>query len=320
MALRRIKLPGCDFPLSVLMGAPSSANFETHAKGLEAFRQLGGNCIHLHGEGGETHSRQFVGDWLRKSNTDSPFYVCTQICHDQWDAVNGRSIMRFSSDAVHEDVAMDLLLTDLGQINMVYLDDRPTMPFEPVFDALHEEWAAGRIQGIGVRNWTPDRILAAHSYCLSRGKPTLEALFTTELALLSASVPLWPGYVPFDSTLRRLVSDLNLCVFAHATDATLGQCLYGNEDASARLRPQWITRWNVPRNTAVLSNVQTAAALHGVSERVVNFGWLLNQPFSVIAIVSLTDVIGIKREELLLAASLSLSAAEANSLAFSSCE
>ena len=147
--MRQVEVPICSKHLSVLMAAPSSAQPGTHIAGLDAYHRLGGNCLHLHGEGGETHSKRTAGVWLNDHGLRDEFVVCTQICHDDWDEAAQRPIDRFSPEAVHADIAADLELIETSYLDLVYLDDRPTAPFECVLDALSEEIELSRVRAIG---------------------------------------------------------------------------------------------------------------------------------------------------------------------------
>jgi len=307
LKMRRVEIAGFEKSLSVLMAAPSSGHPETHREGLDAFRRSGGNCIHLHGEGGETHSRTATGEWLRTNSLRDDFFLCSQICHEGWDEAAQQSICRFTADAVHADIDEDLRLIGTVFLDLVYLDDRPDLPFDPVLGALFDEVETGRIRSIGVRNWTPDRIRDSHQYLSDRGGSNIRALITTELALPIASEPLWPGYVPFDEPLRRVVDDLDLTVFAHAGDLTSGQCLFGGENATARMRPHWVDRWDTVRNAKLVERVREMATKYRCSERVIGIAWLLNRPMRVIAIVGLTDLLGPNWSDLERAAQLELS-------------
>jgi hypothetical protein len=65
MAIAQRYVPSLDRSLSRFMAAPSSSRPDLHLGGLDLFERIGGNCIYLHGEGGETHSRTTTGRWLR---------------------------------------------------------------------------------------------------------------------------------------------------------------------------------------------------------------------------------------------------------------
>ena len=290
MPIQQIAAPSLRRCLSNLMMAPSSARPETHAAGLTEYRHLGGDSVHLHGEGGETHSRRETGKWLAENHLRPEFFLCAQICHDKWNEESQQEIGRFTPDALHDDISTDLELIDTDYVDLIYFDDRPDAPLEPVLDAIFAETNCGRVRGFGVRNMTAGRIREANAYAAARSAPGVSAVITTELTPFRPTQPLWPGYTPFDAELRGVVEALNLTVFAHAGDVTLGQCLFGDEDSFARMRPEWTARWNHPANAAIADNIRKMAAVHGRTTREILLSWLLNQPFPVVAIVGNADL------------------------------
>ena len=289
MPFRQIELPGVGRRVSNVMGALSSSDARSREVGLEDYYRRGGNCLHLHGEGGETHSRIAVGKRLARNGRRSRFYLCTRICHDNWDEVNQRSIDRFTPEGVHTDISTDLNLLDTEYIDLVYLDDSPESDFAPVLRSLAEEIDRGRIRAYGVRNWSPARIRAAIEFVHAHAMPPISAIVTTELSLLTPTQPLWPGYVPFDRQMRRIVEEFGLTVFAHIDDFTQGQRLLGDEDDLSRMRPEWIARWETPDNRELAARIQTYAADLGLTAREVNIACTLNQPFPVIGILGLVS-------------------------------
>jgi hypothetical protein len=119
----------------------------------------------------------------------------------------------------------------------------------------------------------------------------IEALFTTELAVAFASKPLWPEYVPFDADIEEIVRNEGFVVYAHSSDTNIGQCLFGNEDSAARLRPQWVTRWNAIENRPIVQDVIERAARFQTTPRAVLVAWMLARPFPVVPIISLPELI-----------------------------
>jgi aryl-alcohol dehydrogenase-like predicted oxidoreductase len=117
------------------------------------------------------------------------------------------------------------------------------------------------------------------------------ALFTTELALLRATSSLWAEYPPFAGDVERIVRDNNMAVFAHVVDNNLGQCLFGDEDLSARLRPHWMSRWEHPDNANTVDRVRHFAACHGVETRDVSLAWILARPFPVLGVIELPTLL-----------------------------
>jgi aryl-alcohol dehydrogenase-like predicted oxidoreductase len=297
MPFRQIELPTLKRTLSNVMAHPSSANPETHEGGLNEYVRLGGNCIHLHGEGGEVHTRRVTGRWLQQRSLRLEFFLCTQICHAGWDEDAGHAIDRFTAAAVSEDIDADLELLGTEYLDFVYLDDSPQASFEPVIEAIGRQIERRRVRAFGLRNWNARRVMAAHAYLFSTSLPQIAAILTTELALATASAPIWPEYVPFDREFRQAVETLHLPVFAHAADINLGQCLYGDADATASLRRHWVERWDVPANLQLVQRVQRFAATHGLTPREVNLAWLLNQPFPCIAVLPLPYLLMDRRSE-----------------------
>lgn len=292
MPYRQVNIPSFGRTLSNLMGAPSSSQHGGHEAGLDAFRELGGNCLHLHGEGGETESKEATGKWLRDCGNREDFFLCTQVCHDSWDEVNRRPINRFTPEALREDVIIDLELLGTGHLDLVYLDDSPLSACEPMVDAMAEEIACKRVRAFGVRNWRAERIRAAIAYATARSLPRISAIVTTELSLPRAARPLWPEYLPFDAELFDVVNEWSLTVFAHVEDFTSGQVLFGGEDALSRMRPEWISRWDAPGNPEIVSRVREYAKAKGLTPREVCIAHTLGHGFPVIGMVGLPSLAG----------------------------
>lgn len=314
MAFRHAEVPSLGPSLSNIMLYPSSAAASMHAAGLDKYRRLGGNCIHLHGEGGETHSRAATGGWLRDRGLRREFFLCTQVSHDGWDEVAQRPLCRFTPQAITEDVATDLELLQTNYLDFIYLDDHAEQPFEPVLEAIWRLIEKGHLLAWGFRNWSADRMEAANAYALHLGALGAAAVVTTELSLAVANTPLWPEYRRFDQRLKRVVDQLGLAVFAHASDLTLGQCLFGDEVASARLRPQWVHRWDKTTNALLVQEVQSFASERGLTPREVSTAWVLNQKFPTVGIVDLSALLNEQCEQYERASQLHLSESELNRL------
>jgi Aldo/keto reductase family len=270
MPFRQIEIPSLGRRLSNIMASPSSSEPDSHDAGLDAFHSLGGNCIHLHGEGGEQHSRQATGNWLQKTRLRERFFLYTQICHDDWDEIHRRPVSRFTPSAISEDITIDLELLGTEYLDSVYLDDAPEAAFEAIIEALGEQIKRRRIRAFGVRNWSAARIRAANAFAASRKLPPITSIVTTELSLLRAAGPLWPEYLCFDVELRGVVTEFGLAVFAHVSDLTMGQVLFGGEDSICRMRPEWQSRWVCPTNDATVSRVLAFASEQGLTAREVN--------------------------------------------------
>src|SRR3954468_2329521 len=118
MAIRLIDIPSLGRRLANLMAGPSSADPDQHDAGLDAYLRMGGNCLHLHGEGGETHSRRSAGAWLNRHRLRPRFFICPKICPDGWDEVKQIAVNRFEAASVEEDIAADLELIQTDYLDL----------------------------------------------------------------------------------------------------------------------------------------------------------------------------------------------------------
>ena len=254
--------------------------------------RLGGNCIHLHGEGGETHTRDATGRWLQRRGHRSEFFLCTQICHDGWDESASREIDRFTAFAVSDDISADLELLKTEYLDLVYLDDRPSAPFEAIVEAMGREKSnAGGYAALESGTGARSGLRRPRNSCLRepwrRSQPWLQRSSRWRPHRLA----LWPEYVGFDGPRMETVGALQIPVFAHAADVNLGQCLYGDRDSTACLRRNWLERWDHPVNAVLVQRVRTFAKANGLTSREVNIAWIVNHTFPCIAIVPLPSLL-----------------------------
>jgi aryl-alcohol dehydrogenase-like predicted oxidoreductase len=273
------------------MANPSSAQPQTHIPALDEYHLLGGNCLYLHGEGGETHSRITTGRWLRDRQLRSEFFIASQVCHDDWDSVGNRPIDRFTPAALSEDIARDLDLIGIDRLDLITLADNPLSPVDPVIDAVAKEIKSGRIGAYALSSWHANRILASINHASSAGIPAPAAIFTTELSLFHATTPLWPEYPPFSAAIERIVIENRLAVFAHVDDLNLGFCLLAGEFAPPAARSHWIARWQHPENPVLLQRLQSFAAQNNLTPREVILAWILHRPFPVFGVLSLPSLL-----------------------------
>ncbi len=95
-----------------------------------SYRQRGGNCIHLHDEGGETRGRRATGQWLAHHGQRADFVLCAAIGHDDWDEAARRPIEQLYRRVRGPRGTLrriwPLLQTDY--LDIVYLSDRASSP------------------------------------------------------------------------------------------------------------------------------------------------------------------------------------------------
>ncbi len=224
MLLPRIPLPFLGRDGSVLAMNLASAPNIADRQSLAAFHAIGGNIFHLHGEGGETESRNRFGQWLsvRRAHRHD-LIVLTQVCHEGYDPVAETAIDRLAPSHLRHDISEDLALLQTDYLDAVYFAGPPALDFdpEPLLYALAAEISQRRIRAFGVFNWPPELIRRAIvAAARSRDLPGISFIVTTELSLAAPTRPRWPGYVPF-ADLRPVVTELQLTVFAWLDQANL---------------------------------------------------------------------------------------------------
>jgi aryl-alcohol dehydrogenase-like predicted oxidoreductase len=290
----------------------SSQPGSPHAQSLYRFFAAGGNAIHLHGEGGEEESRIAAGEWMKETGSRSKMFVCTQVCHEGWNDAAQVEIDRLTPAAIEEDIARDLDLLQTDYLDFVYFScDGSQAPVEPLMDTLEEQRRLGRIRSFGARNWSAERINRTNSYATQRGFPGFSAIVTTELSLGQPNEPLWPGYSPFDGTLKGAVIHWNLAVFAWLTDFNQALFIPGAYD---KLDDRAVRRWHSPANLEIVRRASEFGQRHQLDERQANVAFALNQPFPVVGIV--TDDPSVPLDQYVAASQVHLQSNDINYLQF----
>lgn len=312
-----VPIPSLAHPLlcrgvSRLVAHPSSADPSATAVGLDAFRAIGGNAIYLHGEGGETETRRATARWLGERGLRDAFTLAVSIAHDEWDESRQRPIDRFNAAGIHDDVRSNLSLLDT-RLDLACVGDQPHSPFEPVLDALARERDAGRIHGVILSNWSSSRLGEAIDHAHRFGGPPVTGILTSEAAAFTATEPLWPEYTPYAS-VEGLVTRHDLLVLAHADDLNIGQCLFGDESETARLRPEWVRRWSTGENRRMAERLSALATATGRSCRALNLAAVLTKSPLLSLIVPLPAMIDGRRDDYLDAAARPLTEHELNPL------
>ena len=188
--MRFITLPTFGRELCVVMAAPASSQYDSLEPRLDAFRALGGNCLHIHGEGGETQSRIETGKWICERGVREIFFLASQICHDGWNELLQQEVNRFTPGAVREDIALERELIGTEYLDFAYFDDRPDKPFEEVILAIGAELEAGKLRAFGARNFSEKRLRTVHEYAKKAIGNGFSAVVTTEHSLYTPNLPL----------------------------------------------------------------------------------------------------------------------------------
>ena len=104
------------------------------------------------------------------------------------------------------------------------------------------------------------------------------------------------------------------CAFAHASDFSIGQCLFADAGSTAGCRPEWERRWDRQANAGIVECVRAFASERRITERQAGLAWLLDREYPVVAIVGLPELTGANGAEYERAAELRLDESARNAL------
>lgn len=135
------------------------------------------------------------------------------------------------------------------------------------------------------RNWDANEIREVINYVDKFNLPRPAAIITTELSSAVPNAPLWEGYIPFDSALRKAAIEFNLTVWFWLADINQPLFVPPNE-RSWFLTKGRMERWASFENENILSEFSKISSRRGLTLRQVNALALLRQPFRAIGIIS----------------------------------
>lgn len=195
-----VPIPGLDKPCSQLVIGTSG--FSPQRKTdvfalLDAYVEHGGNTIdtaHLYGHG---NSELTVGMWMKSRGKRSELVIIDKGGHHHVSDIgeHDAAISRVTPKEITKDLteSLERLQTDYIDLYLLHRDDL-SVPVDELMDMLQEHVRAGLVRGIGVSNWTVQRIEEANQYADNKGYNRLVAN-SPSLSLAEINEPRWPGAV-----------------------------------------------------------------------------------------------------------------------------
>ena len=108
--------------------------------------------------------------------------------------------------------------------------------------------------------------------------------------------------------MLQLIHEMELTLFFHAGDATLGNHLFREHSlfSGEFVRPECLTKWEHTENSEAVLRSNEIAEAYGISGQAVQVSWLLNQEFPTIAIVAAPTLLTAIGEDYLIGSHLEL--------------
>ena len=174
---------------------------------LHEFYDAGGRAIDLANVYGDGAHSRWVGRWLRADHGRDDVVLYVKGCHPP----------RCDPALVRREV--EQALANLGRerldVFLVHRDD-PDIPIESWAAAFAEELSRGRVDTVGVSNWTLSRFEDLRARLSAAGEHRLTA-FSNHFSLAQMVEPPWPGCRSVDARTARLLTGSGITVLAWAS-------------------------------------------------------------------------------------------------------
>ncbi|MHC3125981.1 aldo/keto reductase [Brevundimonas sp. GN22] len=280
---------------------------------LDAFVAKGGNFIDTARSYGDWipdapkgASERAIGEWL-KGQDRSKLVIATK--GGFFDMRVGDWRPRITPEDIAADLNESLEHLSVESIDLYWLHaDNPSVPVEPIIDALIAHQKAGRIRYFGASNWSPERIEAAQAYAKSLGHDGFAAVQPFwGLATPNAEGAAAAGYgFYYEDGLQKVHSaDLPMVPYAGQSRGVFAKLDQSGEDA---LRDDLKAMYLNDANRARLPVIQEIAKAKGVSVNDVVLAYLTSQPLQTVPIVGASSIEQL--EETIAASAIVLSADE----------
>ncbi|MEK7412080.1 MAG: aldo/keto reductase, partial [Planctomycetota bacterium] len=171
-------------PIPGLTTAPTALVFGTGSLGsaipaddafrlMDRYAELGGNhfdSAHVYAAWlprGTGASERTVGAWVRRRGMEGRVCVATKGAHFNLDGVHAS---RVRPECIAADLRESLDRLGLARVDLYYLHrDDPSVPVEPLLEALERERRAGLIGAYAASNWSAPRMAEARTIARARG-------------------------------------------------------------------------------------------------------------------------------------------------------
>lgn len=249
---------------------------------LDAYAAAGGNAIDVADaypywapgcSGGE--SEEIVGRWMAARGNRSDIVVCTKV--GKFPGDHGLSYEQVIHGA---DASLRRLQTDYIDLYYCHADD-PGTPLEETLRALGALVGAGKVRAIAASNYTADRLDEALRIADEMGLPRFCAL-QPHYSLVERQ--------EYEGTLQDLCEREGLGCLPYWPLAAGFLTGKYTEPPGQVARADSVSRFQTPRNDAILDVVRTIASRHGVAPATVALAWLLTRPTVVAPIASVSRV------------------------------
>jgi len=286
--METIRIERCPKPVSRLIKGTDYFThyiFETAAENLDAYVAAGGNTIDTAFGYARGQSEEVIGRYLEERGNRDHFVILTKGAHPGW-TPNGW-VPRVNREAIRSDLltSLERLRTDKVELYALHRDD-PNVPVGEILEALNEHIEAGRIDAIGVSNWSVKRIREANEYAAKHG--LIGFTFNSpNLSLAKANEEMFPGCVHADEEMVRWHGQSQMPLLSWSSQARgfftdqFAPHLRDFDDARKEIVRVFYSEgnWERRRRAAELAKRKNATLIQ------IALAYVLNHPFPTCAVI-----------------------------------
>lgn len=244
---------------------------------LDAFVALGGNTIDTAHNYGGGQSETAIGMWLSRPGNREKIVILTKGAHPD------RTGPRVNPQAINHDImcSLERLKTDHIEMWALHRDD-PSVPVATIIDTLNEHIRAGRIQTIGVSNWTCERIDEANRYAAANGLVGF-TFSSINLSLARANEPWWAGCISADERILAWHEERQMPLLSWSSQAR--GFFSGRFTPDDRSNADLVRVFYSDANWERLRRAEQLAKEKNASTIQIALAYVLNQPFPAAALI-----------------------------------
>ena len=205
------RIVGIEKPVSrLVMGVDNQPTIAYASVMFDDFFERGGNTFdtgHIYMGG---NSEKLLGQWVRNRDVRDQVVIIDKGAHTPFcDPV---------SLTKQFNVSMDRLGMDYVDIYMMHRDNEQ-IPVGEFVDAMHEQFALGRIKVFGGSNWSFKRVEAANAYAKKNGKQPF-GVVSNNFSLARMIEPPWNGcFAASDPAYKKWLIDNNMTLMPWSSQA-----------------------------------------------------------------------------------------------------
>lgn len=237
-------------------------------------------------------SENILGRWIKKRGNRKEVVIISKGCHPY-----GKS--RVTVEELKNDLeqSFNRLQTDYIDIYMLHRDC-PEADIGAILEVLNKYHDAGKIKAFGVSNWKHTRIEEANCYAAKNGLQPFSVASPNFGPASQVSEPWGGGCVsiagPTETLARKWYEENHIPVFAYSC---LGRGLFSGKVKTGDLEKgkELLDKYAVKgywcqENIDRLARIEKIAKKKDCTVSQVSLAWMLQQPFEVFPIVTMSNI------------------------------